>query len=68
MCFQIPKQITSIHKSNAIDEGNLEVKLGNIKASPGDYLLVYGNMAVEKISNKKAEEFRKVLNKIMDNG
>ena len=61
MCFQIPKQITSITSAGATVEGNQLVKLGTIKASPGDYLLVYGNMAVEKISKKKAEDFRKAL-------
>ncbi|MBI4136627.1 HypC/HybG/HupF family hydrogenase formation chaperone [Candidatus Roizmanbacteria bacterium] len=63
MCFQIPKQVTSVDKSNAIVEGNLPVKLGTIKVSPGDYLLVYGNMAVEKIGKKKAEEFRRMISK-----
>lgn len=64
MCFQIPKQITSIKNAEAIVEGGQQVKLGNIKASPGDYLLCYGNMAVEKIGKKKALEMRQTINLI----
>lgn len=63
MCFSIPKQIESITDTDAIVEGGQKIKLGTIKASPGDYLLVYGNMAVEKITKKKAVSFRKLLNK-----
>ena len=63
MCFSIPKKIKSITDNLAIVEGEVNVKLGTIKASPGDYVLVYGNMAVEKIGKKKAEAFRKMISK-----
>ena len=42
-------------------ENGLVVKLGNLKATPGDYLLCYGNMAVEKVTKKKAEQFRNLI-------
>lgn len=61
MCFQIPKQVKSVTNGKALVEGDIDVKLGSIEASPGDYLLVYGNMAVEKISKKKARAFRQLL-------
>ncbi len=48
-------------KDEAITETGSRIRLGDIKVSPGDYLLVYGNMAVEKIGKKKAEDLRKTL-------
>ena len=61
MCFQIPKQIKSIRNNDAIVEGDISVKLGNLKVTTGDYVLVYGNMAVEKLDSKKALEMRKTI-------
>ncbi len=54
MCFALPKQIQTIDGSKAILQDGSLVKLGNIKAQPGDYILVIGPLAVEKISRKKA--------------
>ena len=61
MCFSIPKKIKQVLKDEAITETGSRIRLGDIKVSPGDYLLVYGNMAVEKIGKKKAEDLRKTL-------
>ena len=61
MCFQIPKQIKSIRNNDAIVEGDISVKLGNLKVTTGDYVLVYGNMAVEKLEKNKALEMRKTI-------
>lgn len=66
MCFQIPKQVKSISNSHALIEGGITVKLGTIKAIPGDYLMVYGNMAVEKISKEKALQSRHLIRNIED--
>lgn len=61
MCFQIPKQIKSVNDSDAIMEDGARVKLGGIKVKTGDYVLVYGNMAVEKITRKSALETRRLI-------
>ena len=66
MCFQIPKQIKSVTNNQAVVEGGVNVKLGNIKAAAGDYVLVYGNMAVEKLGKKKALGMRKTIS-VIDN-
>lgn len=62
MCFQIPKQIKSINYDYAVVEGDMIVKTGNLKVATGDYVLVYGNMAVEKLEKKQALEMRKTIN------
>ncbi len=54
MCFALPKQIQTVNGSMATLQDGTAVKLGNIKAQPGDYILVIGPLAVEKISKKKA--------------
>jgi len=64
MCFSIPKKVKLIENNEAVVEGNLRVKLGNLKASPGDYVLVYGNMAVEKVTAEKAKRMRKIISNI----
>lgn len=63
MCFSVPKKIVKIEKGLALTETGSWANLGMVKAMPGDYLLVYGNMAVEKVSKKKAGHFRVVLSK-----
>ena len=62
MCMSIPKLVLSVDGDEAVVEGDAKVRLGDIRTFPGDYLLCYGNMAVEKVTKKKAEEFRKMLN------
>ena len=64
MCFQIPRQIKSIKNNHAIVEGDMNVKLGNLKVASGDYVLVYGNMAVEKIEKERALETRRLISNI----
>jgi hydrogenase maturation factor len=64
MCFSIPKQIIKIKNGNATMEDKTIAKLGSLKADDGDYLLVYGNMAVEKIPKKKALTARNLIKNI----
>jgi len=61
MCFAIPKRVIKIEKNTAITEDNRRVMLGAVKTRIGDYLLIYGTIAIEKINKKRAEAFRKVL-------
>lgn len=64
MCFAIPKQIKQIKGNIAFMEDKSSAKLGDIQASPGDFLLVYGNIAVEKIDAQKAHATRTLIKKI----
>jgi hydrogenase maturation factor len=64
MCFSIPKKVISVSEVTATIEDGSTVKLGNIVASPGDYLLIYGNMAVEKIPANKAMAIRQAISDI----
>ena len=64
MCFSIPKQITSMADKTAIMEDGSRVSLGNIQATSGDYILIYGNMAVEKIPEKQALQTRRIMHTI----
>ena len=64
MCFQIPKKIKKVNDREAIMEDGARIKLGGIKAHAGDYMLVYGNMAVEKVTAEKAKRMRKIISNI----
>jgi len=61
MCFQIPKKIKTINEREAVMEDGVRVKLGDMNVTYGDYLLVYGNMAVEKVTAEKAKRMRKMI-------
>lgn len=64
MCFQIPKQVKTIADHEAMMEDGARVNLGEIDVKTGDYVLVYGNMAVEKISKERALKNRKLIRQI----
>ena len=64
MCFQIPKKIKLLKKNVAVMEDGTNVKLGNLKANKGDYLSIYGDMAVEILDSDKAKNARLFINKI----
>ena len=64
MCFSIPKQIKQIKDNIAkLEDGRL-VTLGDIKAKKGEYILVFGDMAVEKMPTEKALQARSVIKHI----
>jgi len=45
-------------------EDGTHVKMGNLKAQNGDYLSIYGDMAVEKLDNEKARKARLFIKNI----
>ena len=45
-------------------EDGTSVKMGNLNAQKGDYLSIYGDMAVEKLDNEKARKARLFINKL----
>lgn len=67
MCFSIPKQIKSIKHNRATTADGLEISLGNLKKmEEGDYVRVFGNMAVERLTKTDASAILntiKLLNK-----
>ena len=61
MCFALPKQIKKIEGSSATMEDTTVAELGDICAKVGDYLLVAGPLAIEKIPKKKALQMRQMI-------
>lgn len=61
MCFEIPLKIVNIEKNNAVMEDGRVVRLGEIQAKKNDYLLVYANIAVEKMQKTKALAARRLI-------
>lgn len=61
MCFALPKQIKEIKGAIATMYDGSQVRLGPIKAKEGDFLLVIGPLAVEKISQRKANAMKKLV-------
>lgn len=45
-------------------EDGTRVKMGNLDAHKGDYLSVYGDMAVEILDSKEAKNARLFINQI----
>ena len=61
MCFSIPKKIKSVVNNTAQLEDGRFVKLGDLAAKKGDYVLVFGDMAVEKLSKSQALNGRNII-------
>lgn len=62
MCFALPKKVKS-QKNGLIETCDGKIaKSGSLVLKNGDYVTIYGNMVVEKISKKKAEIAQKILN------
>lgn len=68
MCLATPAKIKSIKENKAKVEdshGSREVSLELIKGPKiGDYLLVHGDLAINKIDKKEAKEILKLNKKI----
>ena len=64
MCFAIPLQVKEIKKNTAVMENGRKVRLGNVSANTGDYLEVYADVAVNKISSKQALSIRRLIKKV----
>jgi len=54
MCFIIPKRVKSIGKDIVITTDGVRAKKGELNIKLGDYVLVYGNIIVEKIPDSYA--------------
>ena len=66
MCFLIPKKVISVTGKTAKLEDGHNVDLGNVKSvKKGDFLRVYGNIAIEKVRNKEAQAIRKFVDKLI---
>lgn len=63
MCFVIPLKIKQINNNLAKMEDGRLVKLGPIKAQKGDYLQVYADVAVKKLTDKEALSIRGLIKK-----
>jgi hydrogenase maturation factor len=62
MCFSIPLKIKYLKNGLAKMEDGRTVRLGNLKnISQGDYLEVYADMAVHKLSKKQALDIRRLI-------
>jgi len=65
MCITIPAKIIQRNKEEAITESKgrrIKVKLvGDLKIKKGDWVLIYGDLALRKISQKEAEKIIKEL-------
>jgi hydrogenase expression/formation protein HypC len=68
MCLSIPAKIVSIEGSMAeVSAGGTLFKAGLHmieNAKPGDYVLLHAGFAIQKISEKEAEETIKLLGEI----
>ncbi len=71
MCLAIPCKIIEIKKDKATVQGNShthEVSLSLVKnAGVGDYLLVHGDMALNKIEKNEALRIIKMVNNLNNN-
>ena len=56
MCFAIPKKIFSVDKGTITTTDGIKAKYKGIALQGGDYVLVYGNMVVEKIDSSQAKK------------
>lgn len=66
MCFAIPLKISKITDGKAQMEDGRVVKLGSIKnIKIGDYLEVYADLAVTKLTAKDALNIRKLIKKTL---
>ncbi len=61
MCFSIPKKISSVKNNIARLEDGHSVKLGNLQVKKGEYVLVFGDIAVEKIPQGRALKGRTII-------
>lgn len=62
MCFALPFQISEIKDGFAYDQKGKRVKLSLVsECRVGDFLLVQADVAVEKVSGKRAMELARSL-------
>lgn len=62
MCFAIPLKVKRVLGTNALMENGRIVGLGDIKKlKAGDFLEVYADMAVRKLSKTQAREIRALI-------
>jgi len=62
MCFALPMKIASIKGNVATSSTGKKVKLDLVeKCQVGDYTLVQADLAIEKISARRAKEIAKRL-------
>jgi len=62
MCFALPVKISKIEKNLGIGENGKKVKLNLLdNCQVGDYVLAQADIAVEKISKRRAQDLEKAL-------
>lgn len=62
MCFLLPKKVKGVKDKKLYMEDGQRVKPGSLKRiAPGDYLLIYGNLALEKVEKSQALKIREML-------
>jgi|GEM_PF-6323927 len=54
MCFAIPKKIKNISKNTITTTDGVVAKSGGMKLKSGEYVLIYGDVVVEKIPKNHA--------------
>lgn len=54
MCFAIPKRVEKVGEGSVIVENGQVVHTGRLRLKAGDYILVYANLAIEKVSKMQA--------------
>ncbi|KKQ37040.1 MAG: hypothetical protein US54_C0046G0003 [Candidatus Roizmanbacteria bacterium GW2011_GWA2_37_7] len=56
MCFAIPKKIKTVLKDTILTTDGVTAKKGGLTLQPGQYVMIFGNMVVEKIPEKQAAQ------------
>lgn len=65
MCFAIPFLVERVEETVAIIEGGARIQLGSeLKASPGDYLQVTGDVAVAVIPAIQGKKIRSLIKEL----
>lgn len=62
MCVSVPRKVVRVIKDKAELEDGRTVRLGLVKEiRPGDYLEVYGDIALAKVPEKDPTAYKHVL-------
>ncbi len=54
MCFAIPKKIATVAKDTITTTDGITAKNGGLKLKNGEYVLIYGDVVVEKMPKSQA--------------
>lgn len=56
MCFAIPKKIEIVTRDTITTTDGITAKNGGLKLKHGEYVFIYGDVVVEKISKSQASQ------------